>query len=72
MRWLFSRRLECKSSSDPLLPTGEKAMRDPGLEAELEAAGCKATTAVAIATELGKASSPWWEGSIGTIRAWLP
>jgi hypothetical protein len=37
-RWLFSRKLAC-AGGDPLLPWGEEAMKDPGLESELVAGG---------------------------------
>ena len=55
-RWLFSRKLACPGG-DPLLPSGESAMRDSGLEHELKEAGCSSKDAESIANELGKARS---------------
>ena len=53
--WLFARR-QAGPGGDPLLPSGETAMRDAALEEKLIEGGCSRTAAITITNEMGKAS----------------
>ena len=55
-KWIFARR-QHGAAVDPILPSGPKALRDSGLEADLVATGTSEAEALDVSAELGRASN---------------